>query len=131
MRVRSALSIFTFTLIAALAGPAFAEGDAANGEKVFRKCKACHAVEEGKNKVGPTLHNIIGRTPGSVEDFRYSKAMEDFGANGHVWDEETLSSFLEKPKDLVDKTKMAFVGLKKAEDREDVIAYLKQFSKSE
>ncbi|WP_193370511.1 c-type cytochrome [Pelagibius marinus] len=128
MRVRSALSIITFTLIAALAGPAFAEGDAAKGEKVFRKCKACHAVEEGKNKVGPSLFNIVGRTPGTVEDFRYSKAMEAFGADGHVWDEETLASFLEKPKDLVDDTKMAFVGLKKPEDRADVIAYLKQFS---
>ncbi len=128
MRVRSALSIVTFALIAALAGPAFAEGDAAKGEKVFRKCKACHAVEEGKNKVGPSLFNIIGRTPGTVEDFRYSKAMEAFGADGHVWDEETLSAYLEKPKDLVPKTRMAFAGLRKEDDREDVIAYLKQFS---
>ena len=131
MRVRSALSILTFTLIAALAGPAFAEGDAAKGEKVFRKCKACHAVEEGKNKVGPSLFNVIGRTPGTEEGFSYSKAMEEFGAGGHVWDEETLSSFLEKPKGLVDKTKMSFVGLRKEEDRADVIAYLKQFSKSD
>lgn len=131
MRVRSALSVLTFTLIAALAGPAFAEGDAAKGEKIFRKCKACHAVEEGKNKVGPSLFNIIGRTPGTVEGFRYSKAMAAFGTDGHVWDEETLATFLEKPKDLVDKTKMAFVGLKKEQDRADVIAYLKQFSKPE
>jgi cytochrome c len=128
MRVRSALSVLTFTLIAAVAGPAFAEGDAAKGEKIFRKCKACHAVEEGKNKVGPSLFNLIGRTPGTVEDFRYSKAMEAFGADGHVWDEETLSTYLEKPKDLVPKTKMAFVGLRKEDDRADVIAYLKQFS---
>lgn len=131
MRVRSALSIITFTLIAALAGPAFAEGDAAKGEKIFRKCKACHSVEEGKNKVGPTLHDVIGRTPGTVEDFRYSKAMEEYGAEGHVWDEETLDTYLKKPKDVVPKTRMAFVGLRKEDDREDVIAYLKQFSKSE
>jgi cytochrome c len=131
MRVRSALSILTFTLFAALAGPAFAEGDAAKGEKIFRKCKACHSVEEGKNKVGPSLFNVVGRTPGTVEDFNYSKAMQAFGADGHVWDEETLATFLEKPKDLVDKTKMAFVGLRKEEERADVIAYLKQFSKSE
>ena len=128
MRVRSALSIVTFTVIAALAGPAFAEGDAAEGEKVFRKCKACHSVDEGKNKVGPSLHNIIGRTAGTVEGFRYSSAMEEFGAAGNVWDDETLSAYLEKPKDVVPKTKMAFVGLRKEEDREDVIAYLKQFS---
>ena len=127
MRVKSALSIFVITAASALAGPAYADGDAAEGEKVFRKCKACHAVEEGKNKVGPSLHNIIGRAPGTVEGFKYSDAMKAFGTD-HVWDEETLSAFLEKPKDLVVDTKMAFVGLKKEDDREDVIAYLKQFS---
>lgn len=127
MRVTSALSILAFAAAVAVAGPAAADGDAANGEKVFRKCKACHAVEEGKNKVGPSLYNIVGRAPGSVDGFKYSQAMQDFGA-GHVWDDETLSAFLEKPKDLVDGTKMAFVGLKKEDDRNDVIAYLKQFS---
>ena len=127
MRVRSALSIIAFTAAAAFAGPAFAEGDAANGEKVFRKCKACHAVEEGKNKVGPSLYDIVGRAPGSVEGYRYSKAMVEFGAD-NVWDDATLSAYLEKPKDLVKGTKMAFAGLRKAEERDDVIAYLKQFS---
>ncbi|MEO3429997.1 cytochrome c family protein [Pelagibius sp. CAU 1746] len=131
MRVRSALSILPIILAAALAGPAFADGDPAKGEKVFRKCKACHAVEEGKNKVGPSLFNVVGRTAGTVEGFRYSKAMEAFGADGQTWDEDNLSAFLEKPKDLVDKTKMAFAGLKKEEERADVIAYLKRFGKSE
>jgi len=78
MRVKSALTIITFTAVAALAGPALAEGDAAAGEKVFNKCKACHTVEEGKNRVGPSLFNIVGRQPATVEGFRYSKAMEDF-----------------------------------------------------
>lgn len=128
MRVRSALSIVSFTVIAALAGPALAEGDAAEGEKVFRKCKACHSVEEGQNKVGPSLFNIIGRTAGTVEGFRYSKGMEAFGEEGKVWDEATLSEYLEKPRDVVEKTKMAFAGLRKEDDRENVIAYLKQFS---
>lgn len=127
MRVKSALSIITFTAAVALAGPALADGDAAKGEKVFNKCKACHTVEAGKNKVGPSLHNIVGRAPGTVEGFKYSKAMEEFGAS-HTWDEETLSAYLEKPKDVVPGTKMAFVGLNKEDDREDVIAYLKQFS---
>ena len=127
MRVKSALTIMTFTAAVALAGPAFAEGDAAKGEKVFNKCKACHSVDAGKNKVGPSLHNILGRTPGTVDGFKYSKAMEEFGAD-HVWDDETLHTYLEKPKDLVKGTKMAFVGLKKEDDRDDVIAYLKQFS---
>jgi cytochrome c len=127
MRVKSALTIVTFTAAALLAGPALAEGDAAAGEKVFNKCKACHTLEEGKNRVGPSLYNIIDREPASVEGFRYSKAMEEFAAD-HVWDEETLNAYLEKPKDVVSGTKMAFVGLKKPEDRDDVIAYLKQFS---
>lgn len=127
MRVKSALTIMTFTAAAALAGPALAEGDAAAGEKVFNKCKACHTVEEGKNRVGPSLYNVIGRAPASVEGFNYSKAMAEFAA-GHVWDDETLSAYLEAPKDVVKGTKMAFVGLKKPEDRADVIAYLKQFS---
>jgi len=128
MRAKSVLSIFAFTAVVALAGPAFAEGDAAKGEKTFRKCKACHAVEAGKNKVGPSLHNLIGRTVGTSEGFKYSKAMVAFGESGKVWDEATLSTFLEKPKTLVKGTKMAFVGLKKPADRDNVIAYLKQFS---
>ena len=127
MRVKSALSIITFTAAVALAGPALADGDAAKGAKVFNKCKACHTVEAGKNKVGPSLHNVVGRTPGSVEGFKYSKAMQEFGAS-NTWDEETLHAYLEKPKDTIPGNKMAFVGLKKEDDREDVIAYLKQQS---
>lgn len=127
MRVRSVLTILTFAAAAALAGPALAEGDAAAGEKVFNKCKACHTVEAGKNKVGPSLHDIIGRAPGSVEGFKYSPAMQEFGAD-HVWDEATLSEYLASPKEVVKGTKMAFVGLKKEDERANVIAYLKQFS---
>lgn len=127
MRAKSALTILTFAAAAALSGPALADGDAAAGEKVFNKCKACHTTDAGKNKVGPSLHNIVGRAPASVEGFKYSKAMEEF-ASGHTWDDTTLSQYLENPKGVVPGTKMAFVGLKKEEDRADVIAYLKQFS---
>jgi len=126
MRVKSALSIIAFTAVVAFAGPVWAEGDAANGEKVFRKCKACHAVEEGKNKVGPSLHKIVGRTAGTVDGFKYSNAMQAYGAAGNMWDEATLDAYLEAPKKVVDGTKMAFAGLKKPEERADVIAYLKQ-----
>ena len=97
--------------LSAAATPALADGDSANGEKVFRKCKACHAVEAGKNKVGPTLHNIVGRTAGTVEGFRYSDAMTAFGEAGNVWDDATLSAYLEKPKDVVPKTTTSAVGL--------------------
>ncbi len=101
-------------------------GDAALGEKVFKKCKACHVVDSDKNKTGPHLVNIIGRQAGSVEGFKkYSKAIQE---SGIVWDEATLDGFLEKPKSYLKGTRMAFAGLKKEEDRANVIAYLKQFS---
>jgi cytochrome c len=118
-------------LIAALAAgvltfasqQALAEADLANGEKMFKKCKACHSLEEGKKKVGPDLAGLFGRDAGSVEGYKYSKAMKE---SGIVWDEETLDAYLTKPKDLVPKTKMAFPGLKKEQDRIDIIAYLKE-----
>lgn len=103
-----------------LATPAVAQ-DAEKGAKVFRKCKACHKMEEGKNAVGPSLYNIVGREAGSVEGFKYSSAMLE---SGLTWDEETLASFLKKPKDLVKGTKMAFAGLRKDDQIADVIAYL-------
>jgi cytochrome c len=102
---------------------ALAEGDAAKGEKLFKKCKACHSLEAGKKKVGPSLAGLFGSTAGMVEGFKYSAAMKD---SGIVWDEETLDGFLAKPKDVVPKTRMAFPGFKKEQDRMDVIAYLKE-----
>ncbi len=99
-------------------------GDPALGEKVFKKCKACHVVDSDKNKTGPHLVNIMGRQAGSVEGFKkYSKAIKE---SGIVWDEATLDGFLEKPKKYLKGTRMAFAGLKKEEDRANVIAYLKQ-----
>ena len=92
------------------------------GEKVFKKCKACHYADREKHKTGPHLVNLIGRTAGSLEDYKkYSKAMK---ASGIVWDEETLTEYLRAPKKYIKGTKMAFVGLKKDADIENVIAYL-------
>lgn len=105
--------------------PAHAEGDAAAGEKVFAKCKACHENEKGVNKVGPTLKGVVGRKAASVPDYKYSEAMLAKGAEGVVWDEATLAKYLPDPKAFVPKTKMAFAGLKKPEDVANVIAYLK------
>lgn len=104
-----------------LAAPVVA-GDPAKGEKVFRKCKACHYVDKEKNKTGPHLVNIIGRAAGEVEGYEYSKAM---AGSGLIWDEETMARFLTKPKKYLKGTKMAFVGLRKESDIADVIAYLK------
>ena len=114
------LALFS-ALALSVSAPAYA-GDAAAGEKVFKKCKACHTLEEGKNRVGPSLAGVVGRAAGTVEGYKYSKAMKE---SGLTWDEATLDTFLTKPKDLVKKTKMAFAGLKKEEDRANVIAYLK------
>ena len=120
------LSIALATALAGTAAPALAAGDATHGEKVFRKCMACHSVEEGKNKVGPSLYHVVGRTPGTLDGFNYSKAMEAYGEAGHVWDQETLMTYLEAPRKVVEGTRMAFAGLKKPQDREDLIAYLKK-----
>lgn len=95
------------------------------GEKVFKKCKVCHAFE-GKNRVGPHLDGVVGRPVASVPDFKYSDAMKEFGADGKVWSREELTIYLRKPKDLVKGTKMAFAGLKEPHEIADVIAYLEE-----
>lgn len=96
-------------------------GDVKAGKKVFRKCKACHSVKEGKNGAGPSLHEVIGRKAGHLDGFSYSDAM---AASGIVWGAETLSGFLAKPKDYLKGTSMAFSGVEKEQDLKDVIAYL-------
>jgi cytochrome c len=101
---------------------ALAQGDAEQGAKVFNKCKACHVVDEEKNRIGPHLVGIAGRPAASVEGYNYSSAMKE---SGIVWDDASLDQYLASPKDLVPGTKMAFAGLRKEEEREDIIAYLK------
>ncbi len=115
---------------ASFATVAHAGGDAEKGKKVFKKCKACHAVgENAKNKVGPVLNDVMGRKAGTYDGFKYSKAMKEAGEKGLVWNHDTLAKYLEKPRKFLPKTKMAFAGLKKEKDRENVIAYLETFSK--
>ena len=99
-------------------------GDAVNGEKVFKKCMACHTVAEKKNKVGPYLVGVVNRPIATAEGFAYSDDMKAYAAVAKAWDEATLNAYLENPKAKVPKTKMAFAGLKKPEDRADLIAYL-------
>ena len=103
-------------------GPAMA-ADAAKGKKVFNKCKACHTLKAGKNRVGPHLAGIFGREAGSVEGYKYSKAMM---ASGIVWGEEEIKAYVAAPKKYIPKNKMAFAGLKKEADRDNLIAYLKE-----
>lgn len=110
---------------AAATAVAFADftGDAANGAKVFMQCKTCHVIDEGQNRVGPSLHAIIGRTAGQIPGYSYSAANKN---SGIVWTEEALFNYLEDPRKAIPGTKMYFPGLKKPQDRADVIAYLKQ-----
>jgi cytochrome c2 len=101
----------------------FAGGDAAEGEKLFRRCAACHKLEEGKHGVGPSLYGVVGREVGSLADYKYSDAM---ASHGGVWTPEQLSAYLENPKEVVPGTKMAFAGLKDPQDRIDIITYLNE-----
>ena len=99
-----------------------AMGDLAHGEKVFKKCSACHMIAAGgKNMIGPNLWNVIGRTAGSVNDYKYSKAMVAY-AKG--WSFEEMNSYLIKPQAYIKGTKMAFAGLRKEKDRASVILYM-------
>lgn len=108
---------------------AYAEGDLAKGKKVFNKCKACHMVgEKAKNRVGPILNGIVDQPWGSNEEFKYSKPLLEGKAAGRVWDIETLDAYLFKPKEVIPKGIMAFAGLKKEEDRVNVITYLSSFN---
>ncbi|MBU2982104.1 c-type cytochrome [Lentibacter algarum] len=99
------------------------------GEKVFKKCKACHQVGEGaKARTGPVLNGVVGAKLGHVENFKYSKTMLSMGEEGVVWNEANLAEFLKKPRSFVSKTKMSFAGLKKEDDIKAVTEYLKSFS---
>ena len=111
--------------LALAAGPALS-ADAKKGKKVFNKCKACHSLKAGKKKVGPSLHGVIGRKAGTLKGFKYSKAMK---ASGITWDEKTIDQYLTKPKAFIKGNRMAFRGLKKQSQRDDVIAYLKEAAK--
>ncbi len=97
--------------------------DPARGEKLFKECRKCHAVQPGEVKIGPSLAGIVGRRPGSMPAFGYSQDMINFGASG-TWNEETLDRFLTRPRALIAGTKMVFQGFRKPYDRADLIAYL-------
>lgn len=126
--IRTIFKLFAvFMMAISLHNGALAEGDAKKGERVYKKCRACHQVGEGaQNKVGPQLNNIFGRVPGSLEDFKYSSAMKAYG-EGKVWDDATMTAFLTKPKAEVKGTKMAFPGLRKEADIANILAYLKTY----
>ena len=101
-------------------------GDIAHGEKVFKKCSACHSIEAGGgNKIGPALYNVVGRKIAAVEDYKYSKALVEYEKN---WSFEELNGFLIKPSKWIKGNKMGFAGLKDEKDRASVMLYLNQNS---
>jgi cytochrome c len=103
-----------------------AMGDLAVGEKVFKKCAACHSiVKGGKNNIGPALYNVVGRKIGALNNYKYSKALSGYGKE---WTFEELNGYLIKPAKWIKGTKMAFAGLRKEKDRASVILYLNQNS---
>ena len=103
-----------------------AMGDVVSGEKIFKKCAACHSiVKDGKNKIGPALYNVVGRKVGGVSDYKYSKALAGYEKS---WTFEELNGFLLKPSKWIKGTKMAYAGLKKENDRASVIKYLNKNS---
>ena len=103
-------------------------GDVEHGKKVFKKCAACHSINQGGgNKIGPKLWNVMFRPVGSITDYKYSKAM---AAHGKNWSFEEMNGFLIKPKDWIKGTKMSFAGLKNAKERAAVILYMNENSSS-
>lgn len=115
-----------------IAGGQAMAADAANGEAIFKKrCVACHTIEEGKNKVGPSLFGVVGRKAGIAAKFKYSESYSEVGAKGLVWTEDKIVNYLEDPKEFMvkasgdpkAKTKMVF-KLKPEDQRQDVAAYL-------
>ena len=101
-------------------------GDIASGEKIFKKCAACHSINKGgKNKIGPALYNVVGRAVGGVDNYKYSKTLASYDKE---WTFEELNGFLTKPSSYLKGTKMSYAGLRKEKDRASVIKYLNQNS---
>ncbi len=120
-----------FAVLAVTATPSFANeiGDADKGEAVFRECSSCHSVGQGaKNRVGPHLNSLFGRRAAAIEGFNYSNGLTRMGKDGLVWDFDLLDRYVENPKAFASDTRMAYKGLKDAQQRADLLAFLRRYS---
>jgi len=116
--------VAAFGFLSSLGTAAAQSGDAAKGERVFAQCKACHTVEKGgRNGIGPNLFGIFGSKAGVVEGFNFSDALK---ASGIVWDDRTMAEFLKDPKGRIPGNKMVFVGIRRPDQLNDLLAYLKK-----
>ena len=120
MRLQIASTLLGILLIFTIVWPG-ATADAEAGKTEFKKCALCHTTEAGKNKVGPSLFGVVGRKSASLDGYNYSEAMKKFD---HIWDAQTLDTYLSDPRGSVPNTKMIFPGIKDEKERQDVIAYL-------
>ena len=122
-------ALMSLAALAFITVPASA-ADVAKGAKVYKKCVSCHMIgDKAKNRVGPQLNGIIGREIAALGDYKYSKAMVKYAAAEKVWSEDNLSAYLANPRKTVKGTRMAFAGLRKQADVDNVIAYLKENAK--
>ncbi|MBO6894668.1 MAG: c-type cytochrome [Roseibium sp.] len=129
MSFRRVIFFVVAGLFFSTAGAAEEFGDPVAGKTVYNKCKSCHQVGQGaRHRIGPHLNGIFGRKAASHEDFQYSKALQRAGRGGLEWHIDTLNAFMENPRALASGTRMSFKGLKKAEDRSNLLAYLRTFS---
>ena len=119
--MRHLVGLATIVAVGLAAGAARADGDPALGKTAFNKCAACHSIKDGENKIGPSLHGVVGRPSHSIDGFSYSEPMKAYNV---TWDAPTLDHYLADPRGVVPGTKMIFVGLKKDDERANVIAYL-------
>ncbi len=121
--------LLSLAALAFIATPGLA-ADAEKGAKVYKKCVSCHMIgDKAKNRVGPQLNGIVGRAIASIGDYKYSKAMNKYAEANKVWSEENLGAYLANPRKTVKGGRMAFAGLRKQADVDNIIAYLKQASK--
>jgi cytochrome c len=126
-----ARAMLAAALLAAPAAEAAETADAERGAQLWVQCRSCHDLGEGaRNRVGPHLNGLFGRPAAGIEGYAYSEDMERAGADGLVWTAETIDHYIENPRSLVTGTRMAFRGIEEAEDRADLIAFLRRYSAS-